>query len=77
MAIFTEKSQQQMLGLYIRRAELAGFVPRKEDDAPCLLCITLKHIALSPRFLQRSKGQTCGPELRNFQLTPSPHFSLS
>jgi len=44
--VFTEKSQQEMFGLNIGRSELAGFVPREEDDAPGFFGITFKHIAL-------------------------------
>src|ERR1700735_1558224 len=39
-----------MLGLNIRRAELAGLVPRKEDHAPRLLRIPLEHDLLPPVF---------------------------
>jgi len=28
--VFSQKPEQQVLGLYIRRAELAGFIPRKK-----------------------------------------------
>ena len=46
--VFAQQSQQQMLGLYVRRAELAGLVAREEDDAPGFLRITFEHIAPSP-----------------------------
>ncbi len=46
--VFAQKSQQQVLRLNIRRPELAGFIARKKDDAPCFFRITFKHIALSP-----------------------------
>src|ERR1039458_10033097 len=46
--IFAQEPQQQMLGLYIRRPELACFVARKENDAPGFLRVTFKHNALSP-----------------------------
>src|ERR1700693_1964439 len=46
--IFAQESQQQMLGLYIGRPELAGFVARKKDDASGFLRITFKHNALPP-----------------------------
>jgi len=52
--------QQQMLGLYIRRPELAGFIAREKDDAPCFLRVTFEHIAPSPELLRES------------ELTPSP-----
>src|SRR6266496_6342134 len=53
--VFAEQSQQQVLGLNIRRAELAGFIPRKKDDAPCFFRITLEHIA--PVLFRRTEGQ--------------------
>ncbi len=47
--IFTQKSQQQVFRLNVRRPELAGFIPRKKDNAPCFLRIAFEHIALLPR----------------------------
>src|SRR5579884_1286657 len=41
--VFAQESQEQVLGLYIRRTELAGFIPCKEYDAPCFFRITLEH----------------------------------
>src|SRR5665213_1918964 len=41
--ILTEQAEQQVLSLYIRTAELAGFVPCKEDDAARFLGISFKH----------------------------------
>ncbi len=46
--VFAQKSQQQVLGLDIGRAELTGFVARKKDDAPRFFRITFKHKALPP-----------------------------
>jgi hypothetical protein len=46
--VFTQKSEQQVLGLYIRRAELAGFIPCKKYDAPCFFRVTLEHKPLPP-----------------------------
>src|ERR1700733_11343483 len=46
--IFAQEPQQQVLGLYIRRPELACFVARKEDHAPGFLRVTFKHNALPP-----------------------------
>src|SRR6266487_2215620 len=65
--VFTEKSKQQVLGLDVWRAELAGFVPREEDYASCLFCVTLEHIA--PVLLQRRKPY--GPTLWKFLKRPS------
>src|SRR5579864_3640185 len=33
-----------MFGLNVGRAELAGFVARKKDDATCLFCIPFEHV---------------------------------
>src|SRR5690348_17578121 len=41
--VFAEKPEQQMLGLDVRAAILAGLVPREEDYAPGLFCVALKH----------------------------------
>jgi hypothetical protein len=43
--VFAQKSQQQVLRLYVRRTELTGLVARKEDDAPCFLRVPFKHEA--------------------------------
>src|SRR5438876_953066 len=55
--VFSQQSQQQVLGLYVRRAELAGFIPRKKYDAPCFFCITLEHKPF-PQISQRERRQT-------------------
>ena len=44
--VFAQQAQQQVLGLDIGRAELAGLIPRKEDHAPCLLRIAFEHFVL-------------------------------
>src|SRR5579872_4525838 len=49
-----------MFCLNIRRPELAGFVAREKDDAPCLLRIAFKHMALS-RVLGKLSGSTWRP----------------
>jgi hypothetical protein len=41
--VFAQQAQQQVLGLDIRRAKLAGLVPREEDHATRLLCIAFEH----------------------------------
>src|SRR6266481_6328858 len=46
--VFAQKPEKQVLCLYIRRPELAGFVARKEDDAPGFLRIAFNHNALPP-----------------------------
>src|SRR5580692_13110707 len=62
--IFAQKSQQKVFRLNIRRAELAGFIARKEDNAPRLLRITFKHMALSPELSGSLTGQSGGPAPR-------------
>src|SRR5271166_6029387 len=46
--VFTKQTEKQVLGLYVRRPELAGFVAREKDDAPGFLRIAFKHNALPP-----------------------------
>ena len=41
--VFAQQSQEQMFGFDIGTAELAGLVPREEDDPSRLLRISLKH----------------------------------
>src|ERR1019366_3167243 len=55
---FAQQAQQQMLGLNIRRAELAGLVPRKEDDAPGFLRVAFKHKPIPPKVLCGMLHQT-------------------
>src|SRR5579864_7880394 len=59
--VFTQKSEKQMLGLNIRRPELAGFVACEKDDAPGFLRIAFKHNALSPDLPGREN--ICSPDL--------------
>src|SRR5271169_1715887 len=71
-------SQQKMFRLNIRRPELAGFVAREKDDAPRLLRIAFKHMALSPELSGRRRGQPGGPAPRNsLTLTPSCNQSAN
>ena len=44
--VLAQQAQQQVLGLDIGRAELAGLIPREEDHAPRLLRIAFKHRGL-------------------------------
>src|SRR3984885_1088833 len=53
--VFAQEPKQQVLGLYIRRPELACFVARKKDDAPGFLRVTFKHNALPPNFWPRRR----------------------
>src|SRR5271157_416872 len=48
--VFPQQPQQQVLRLNVRRAELAGLVTRKEDDAPGFLRIAFEHNALPLTF---------------------------
>ena len=41
--VFAQQAEQQMFGFDIRTAELAGLVPREEDDPPRFFRITFKH----------------------------------
>src|SRR5215470_17889363 len=43
-----------MLGLNIRRAELAGFIPRKKDYAPGFLRVAFEHMGLPLALLGAS-----------------------
>src|SRR6516162_3635116 len=42
-----QQTQQQVLGLDVRRAELAGLIPRKKDHAPRFFRVPLEHVALT------------------------------
>src|SRR5271165_6112154 len=61
--VFAQKPQQQVLRLNVRRPELAGFIAREKDDAPCLLRITFKHIALFPSSFLWDKRSGAAPYL--------------
>jgi hypothetical protein len=41
--VFAQKSEKQVFCLDVWRTELAGFVARKEDDAPRFFSISFKH----------------------------------
>src|SRR3979490_2676645 len=62
--VFTQESEQQVFGLNIRRPELAGFVPRKEDYTPGFFRLAFKHITIPPEFAPSA------PPLRQ---TPEPN----
>ena len=56
--VFAQKSQQQVLRLYVRRTELTGLVARKEDDAPCFLRVAFEHISPLPaKFSGKVSGR--------------------
>src|SRR5271154_689837 len=46
--VFTQQAKQQVFGLNIRRPELAGLIPRKEDHAPGFLRVAFEHITFPP-----------------------------
>ena len=46
--VFAQQSEQQVFGLNIRRAELAGLVPRKENYAPGFFRVAFEHIPIPP-----------------------------
>src|SRR5581483_4832617 len=62
--IFAQKSQQQVLRLNVRRPELAGFVARKEYDAPGFLRVTFEHMPLPVGFAG-GEGLWFGLKLRS------------
>src|SRR5258708_1630921 len=70
--IFAQKPQQQMLGLNIRRPELACFVAREKDYASGFLRVTFKHNALPPDASGR-KGADLARPYRN----PAPWMFLA
>ena len=49
--VLTQQAEQQVLGLNIGRAKLAGLVSCKEDDATCLFCIAFEHISPEKTFV--------------------------
>ena len=57
--VFAQQAQQQVLGLDVRAAELAGLVAREEDDASGFLRISFKHN--SPAFQAYWMPQSGGP----------------
>src|ERR1700687_1139182 len=56
--VFAQKSQQQVLRLYVRRTGLTGRVARKGDDAPCFLRVAFEHISPLPaKFTGKVSGR--------------------
>ena len=55
--VFAQKSQQQVLRLYVRRTELTGLVARKEDDASCFLRVVFEHISPHAKFSGKVSGR--------------------
>src|ERR1035441_8269027 len=54
--VFAQKSQQQVLRLYVRRTELTGLVARKEDDASCFLRVVFEHTSPPRQVLREGVG---------------------
>src|SRR6478735_2628042 len=78
--VFTQQTQQQVLRLYIRRAELAGLVSCKEDYAPGFLGVPREHIPLTQMLpvtsagnisLSFSRDPATSPE-RSLSVLPAP-----
>src|SRR5579864_1908886 len=77
--VFAQQAQQQVLRLYIRRAELAGLVSCKEDYAPGFLCVPLEHIPLTQMLPVTSAGnislsfwlRTAHPPERSLSVLPA------
>src|SRR6185312_15695546 len=59
--VFAQQAQQQVFGLDIRRAELAGFVTSKKDYSPRLFCVAFKHVPPCERPLLLPPSLLNGP----------------
>src|SRR5256885_1975696 len=46
--IFAQQPEQEVLGLNVRRTELACLIPGEENDSPGLLRIAFEHKPISP-----------------------------
>jgi hypothetical protein len=68
--IFAQESEKQVLSLYIRRPELAGFVTREKDDAPGFLRIAFKHNALPPDLPGREETMPARPTEPTLDVLP-------
>src|SRR5216110_1526660 len=56
--VLAHQAEQQMLGLDVRAAILAGFVPGEKYDASRFLCITFEHVSsLLPRGSRSPRPQ--------------------
>src|ERR1700677_523658 len=76
--IFAQEPQQQVLGLDVRRPELACFVARKKDYAPGFLRVAFKHNALPPEpFWSRRRRMLARPYLKPKPRILSVRFSLA
>jgi hypothetical protein len=41
--VLAKQAEEEMFGLNVRAAKLAGFIPREEDHSARLLRVSLKH----------------------------------
>src|SRR5262245_35975464 len=55
--VLAQQAQEQVFGLDVGGAELAGLITRKKDYAPRLFCIPLEHVALASRSLPAHLNQ--------------------
>src|SRR5215469_16704145 len=55
--VLAQQSQQQVLGLNIRRPKLAGLIPREKDDAPGFLRVPFEHKPF-PLSFRKERGST-------------------
>jgi hypothetical protein len=55
--VLAQQAEQQVLGLDVRRAELAGLVAGKEDNSSRLLGLAFEHISPSSRPPHPPAGQ--------------------
>src|SRR5262249_61812019 len=69
--VLTQQAQEQVFGFNIRRAELARFIPRKEDHASRFFCVPFEHVTLTwdtCRLASASKASLSSPRYE------PPHF---
>src|SRR5580704_4041586 len=68
--ILAQQPKQQVLRLDVRRTELAGFVPREENDATCFFRVAFEHIPPG-KVLTPSRSLPCWPSIEiNQSLRP-------
>src|ERR1700728_321887 len=74
--IFTQQPQEQVLGLDVRRAELAGLISCKVYDAPFCVCVSLEHNPFSqipPETQDRVDPASPEPQKTLRSSRPFPH----
>src|ERR1035438_6255123 len=72
--VLAQQAQQQVLGLDVRRAELAGLVPRKEDHAPRLFRIAFEHSGPPDTDYRREQPSA---SLAGFSPTRAPRLNFA